>query len=46
MAIDSGMLIDHVGDLPGLGEEERLASELHEMMSGAWAIRSCMEDGG
>ena len=34
MAIDSGMLIDHVGDLPGLGEEERLASELHELMSG------------
>lgn len=34
MAIDSGMLIDHAGDLPGLGEEERLASELHEMMSG------------
>ena len=33
MAIDSGMLIDHVGDLPGLGEEERLASELHEMMA-------------
>ena len=33
MAIDSGMLIDHVGDLPGLGEEERLASELHEMMT-------------
>lgn len=32
MAIDSGMLIDHVGDLPGLGEEERLASELHQMM--------------
>ena len=34
MAIDSGMLIDHAGDLPGLGEEERLASELHELMSG------------
>ena len=33
MAIDSGMLIDHVGDLPGLGEEERLASELHQMMA-------------
>ena len=33
MAIDSGMLIDHVGDLPGLGEEERLASELHELMN-------------
>ena len=33
MAIDSGMLIDHVGDLPGLGEEERLAGELHEMMA-------------
>ena len=33
MAIDSGMLIDHVGDLPGLGEEERLASEIHEMMA-------------
>ena len=25
MAIDSGMRIDHAGDLPGLGEEERLA---------------------
>ena len=34
MAIDSGMLIDHAGDLPGLGEEERLASELHELMNG------------
>ena len=34
MAIDSGMLIDRAGDLPGLGEEEQLASELHEMMSG------------
>ena len=33
MAIDSGMLIDHAGDLPGLGDEERLASELHELMS-------------
>ena len=33
MAIDSGMLIDHVGDLPGLGEEERLASELHQIMA-------------
>ena len=33
MAIDSGMLIDHVGDLPGLGEEERLASELHELIT-------------
>ena len=33
MAIDSGMLIDHAGDLPGLGAEEALASELHELVS-------------
>ena len=33
MAIDSGMLIDHAGDLPGQGEEEVLASELHELLS-------------
>lgn len=34
MAIDTGMLIDHAGDLPGLGAEETLASELHELLSG------------
>ncbi len=33
MAIDAGMLIDHAGDLPGLGEAEHLASELHELLS-------------
>ena len=34
MAIDTGMLIDHAGDLPGLGAEETLASEIHELLSG------------
>ena len=34
MAIDAGMVIDHAGDLPGLGEEEALASELHELLTG------------
>ncbi len=33
VAIDSGMLIDHAGDLPGLGEEETLASDIHELLS-------------
>lgn len=33
MAIDAGMLIDHAGDLPGLGQEEALASEVHELLS-------------
>ena len=33
MAIDAGMLIDHAGDLPGLGAEEALASEIHELLS-------------
>ena len=34
LAIDAGMLIDHAGDLPGLGAEEALASEIHEMLTG------------
>ena len=34
LAIDAGMVIDHAGDLPGLGAEETLASELHEMLAG------------
>ena len=34
LAIDAGMVIDHAGDLPGLGAEEALASELHEMLAG------------
>ncbi len=33
MAVDAGMLIDHAGDLPGLGQEEALASEIHELLS-------------
>ena len=34
LAIDAGMLIDHAGDLPGLGAEEHLASEIHELLAG------------
>lgn len=33
LAIDSGMLIDHAGDLPGLGAEETIASEIHDLLS-------------
>lgn len=34
LAMDGGLLIDHAGDLPGLGEAETVCAHLHDLLSG------------
>ena len=34
LAMDGGLLIDHAGDLPGLGEAETVCAHLHELLAG------------
>ena len=34
LAMDGGLLIDHAGDLPGLGEAEAVCAHLHDLLSG------------
>ena len=34
LAMDGGLLIDHAGDLPGLGEAETVCAHLYDLLSG------------